>query len=292
MVFGCSVSFSLMINCFSTTCLFSIGTCISERIEKYTFIDAQIPNCTINGHSSSTGKTSVAKSTKVSSNHFSAEKLTKQYPLPNLYLKGRLSNESSTKRKPPTARNEIPCKKRKSREFLKCLKPEEGNEVQNSPDIENKEPRTDFQDFSKLQGRRLLGKGRKGKFLKQSNFLAWTGIRQAIPPNLKCLEFNENDLNSLEFQRGEKRLNPLTSRSKHLYELLILRKARISRGFIEWKEKFCLDDTAVSKAFLNVRSISSETFIRSFQFKILNDITFTNYRLAKISCLKWPVNIL
>ena len=122
----------------------------------------------------------------------------------------------------------------------------------------------------------------KTKGLKQSNFLVWTGIRQAIPPNLKCLEFNENDLNSLEFQCGEKRFNPLTSRSKHFYELLILRKARVSRGFIKWKEKFCLDDSAVSKAFLNVRSISSETFIRSFQFKILNDITFTNYHLAKI----------
>ena len=89
-------------------------------------------------------------------------------------------------------------------------------------------------------------------------------------------------MNSLEFQCGEKRFNPLTSRSKHCYELLILRKARVSRGFIKWKEKFCLDDTAVSKAFLNVRSISSETFIRSFQFKILNNVTFTNYRLAKI----------
>ena len=33
---------------------------------------------------------------------------------------------------------------------------------------------------------------------------------------------------------------------------------------------------------LNVKSISSETFVRSFQFKILNDITFTIYRLAKI----------
>ena len=38
MVFGCSVSFSLMINCFSTTCLFSIGTYIRERIEKYAFM--------------------------------------------------------------------------------------------------------------------------------------------------------------------------------------------------------------------------------------------------------------
>ena len=34
MVFGCSVSFSLRINCFSTTCLFSIGTYIRERIKR------------------------------------------------------------------------------------------------------------------------------------------------------------------------------------------------------------------------------------------------------------------
>ena len=95
----------------------------------------------------------------------------------------------------------------------------------------------------------------KRKGLKQSNFLVWTGTRQAVPPNLKRLEFKENELNSLEFQCGEKRFNPLTSRSKHFYELLILRKANVSRGFIKWKEKFCLDDTAVSKAFLNVRSI-------------------------------------
>ena len=55
-----------------------------------------------------------------------------------------------------------------------------------------------------------------GKGLKQSNFLVFsTGIRQAIPPNLKRLEFKENELNSLEFQCEEKRFNPLTSRRKH-----------------------------------------------------------------------------
>ena len=71
----------------------------------------------------------------------------------------------------------------------------------------------------------------KTKGLRRSNFLVWTGIRQAIPPDVKCLEFNENDLNSLEFQCGEKRFNPLTSRSKHFYELLILRKARVFKRF-------------------------------------------------------------
>ena len=38
----------------------------------------------------------------------------------------------------------------------------------------------------------------------------------------------------------------------------------------------------MSNAFLNLNSDSSETFVRSFQFKLLNDITFTNTRLAKI----------
>ena len=66
------------------------------------------------------------------------------------------------------------------------------------------------------------------------------------------------------------------------YELLILKKVKVSRGFSKLKEKFSLNDETVSKAFLNVRTISSETFVRSFQFKILNDITFTNHRLAKI----------
>ena len=60
-------------------------------------------------------------------------------------------------------------------------------------------------------------------------------------------------------------------------------KVRVSRGFAKLKEDFGLADSAVSKAFLKVKTVSSEMFIRSFQFKILNDITFrTNSRLAKI----------
>ena len=117
--------------------------------------------------------------------------------------------------------------------------------------------------------------------LRHTNFLVWTGIRQAIPLDLKLQEVNENELRSLEFQCGGKLFYPLTSRSKQFYELLISEKAKVSRGFSKWKEKFGLDDTTVSKGFLNVRSTSSETFVRSFQFKILN-ITFTNHRLAKI----------
>ena len=61
----------------------------------------------------------------------------------------------------------------------------------------------------------------KRKSLKHSNFLVWTGIRQVILPDLKRLEVNENELRSLEFQCGKIVFNPLTSKSKHFYELLI-----------------------------------------------------------------------
>ena len=48
------------------------------------------------------------------------------------------------------------------------------------------------------------------------------------------------------------------------------------------KNDFDLDDITVSKIFLNLLSVSSETFIRSFQSKLLDDIVFANKRLAKI----------
>ena len=86
----------------------------------------------------------------------------------------------------------------------------------------------------------------------------------------------------LEFFCGEKIFNPVTSKSKQFYHLLVSEKAKPSRGFKKLKEDFDLDDSSVANAFLNIKSLSSETFIRSFQFKILGDITFTNYRLAKI----------
>jgi len=86
----------------------------------------------------------------------------------------------------------------------------------------------------------------KRKGLKQSDFLVWTGIRQVIPPDLKRLEFNENELNSLEFQSGEKRFNPLTSRSKHFYEL----KLKCQEVSLSGKRHFAWTTQLFPKLFL------------------------------------------
>ena len=97
-----------------------------------------------------------------------------------------------------------------------------------------------------------------------------------------CLDVNENEINSLIFHYEDKTVDPIKCKSKQFYELQISKKAMLSRGFIKLKEEFGLDDVTISKVFLNFKSVASETFVRSFQFKLLDDITYTNMHLAKI----------
>ena len=81
---------------------------------------------------------------------------------------------------------------------------------------------------------------------------------------------------------GEKVFDPVLCKSKQFCEFLITKKGMVLRGFTKLKNDFDFDDITVSKVFLNSLSVSSETFIRSFQLKLLDDIVFTNKRLAKI----------
>ena len=48
------------------------------------------------------------------------------------------------------------------------------------------------------------------------------------------------------------------------------------------KSKFSVDDDEPKMAFSLIRSCISETYVQCFQFKISNDVLFTNSRLVKI----------
>lgn len=132
MVFGSSTSFNLMINCFRTMSLLSIGTYIRQRREEYTFIAALIPNCTINGHSSSTGKTSKSPNLPRFAPTISVLANLQNSIHFQIYISRDICQmKVQQQKKPPTARNEIPCKKKKSWAPLKCMTSGERNEVQN-----------------------------------------------------------------------------------------------------------------------------------------------------------------
>ena len=96
----------------------------------------------------------------------------------------------------------------------------------------------------------------RGIGVKNTNFLAWIGLRSAIPYHLKTERPNEKELGPLEFFCGEKTLNPLTGKSKQFYRLLVSVKDKPSRGFKKLKEDFDLDDATAANAFLNIKSHS------------------------------------
>ena len=68
--------------------------------------------------------------------------------------------------------------------------------------------------------------------------------------------------------------------------MLISSKATESRGFTKLKSKFSFDDVEIKKALSLIRSCICETYVQCFQFKILNDILFTNSRLAEIGLIQ------
>ena len=126
--------------------------------------------------------------------------------------------------------------------------------------------------------------------LKDSNFLTWTAVRCAVPSHLRIRsrEVNKYHVRSLQFKIGDKTFDPACALSKprDFYGLLISCKATKSRGFTKLKSKFSIDEVETKKAFLLIKSCICETYVQCFQFKILNDILFTNSRLAKIGLIQ------
>ena len=123
--------------------------------------------------------------------------------------------------------------------------------------------------------------------LESFNIATNAGLTQsncAIPGHLKFFPDNNRKIGLLEFCCGEKVFDPVLCKSKQFYEFLITKKGIVSKGFTKLKNDFDLDDITVSKVFVNLMSVSSETFIRSFQLKLLDDIVFTNERLVIRLC--------
>ena len=69
------------------------------------------------------------------------------------------------------------------------------------------------------------------------------------------------------------------AKSKEYYNLLIQRKAVLPKGAKRLQDKFNLDSELLSKIYLLLRNVCVETYLRDFQFKVLNYITCTNVLL-------------
>ena len=76
--------------------------------------------------------------------------------------------------------------------------------------------------------------------------------------------------------------NILTKKSKHYYALLISRGAQLSKNALVLKNEFNLTEDQLEKVFLLPHIVCSESYVKVFQYKVLNSILYTNAKLCKI----------
>ena len=77
----------------------------------------------------------------------------------------------------------------------------------------------------------------------------------------------------------------LEKTSKHYYTLLISTKAKFPNNAQVLKHDFNLNEEQLKKVFILPHTVSSELYVRVFQYKVLNSILFTNTKLFKIGLI-------
>ena len=113
--------------------------------------------------------------------------------------------------------------------------------------------------------------------MTRSNFLVWTGLRQSIPLKLRVNIPNFKVILDLE-----------SLKCHDYYCFLMKQKLEKPCKWVKPKNEFSLDNKQVSKAFLLPVKVANEPYLRSFQYKVLNSILFTNDSRCKIGYVYNP----
>ena len=117
----------------------------------------------------------------------------------------------------------------------------------------------------------------RGAGLKSSSFLVWTGLRQSVPLKLRCNVSNLKTTFDLE-----------NFKCRDYYFYLIRQKYERPSKWRKLKEEFNLEDKQISEAFAMPLRVANEPYLRSFQYKVLNSILYTNELLCKIGYVSNP----
>ena len=113
--------------------------------------------------------------------------------------------------------------------------------------------------------------------LKNSNFLVWTGLRQSVPLKLRFRMSNVENIFDLE-----------NFKCRDYYHYLIKQKFEKPNKWAKLREEFNLEDKQLSEAFMMPLRAANEPYLRSFQYKVLNSILYTNELLCKIGYASNP----
>ena len=116
--------------------------------------------------------------------------------------------------------------------------------------------------------------------IEKANFLTWTGLRHAIP--LEYTTFTKNTY----FTKGNEIFDIAEKKTKDYYSLIISNKAQLPNNAKNLKHDFGLSDEDLKIAYNLPHLTTQEPYVKSFQYKVLNSILYTNAKLFKIGYLQ------
>ena len=104
-----------------------------------------------------------------------------------------------------------------------------------------------------------------------------TGLRQSVPLKLRFHMPDVENIFDLE-----------NFKCRDYYHYLIKQKYEKPNKWAKLREEFDLEDKQLSEAFVMPLRAANEPYLRSFQYKVLNSILYTNELLCKIGYASNP----
>ena len=117
-----------------------------------------------------------------------------------------------------------------------------------------------------------------------SNFLTWSALRLSVPKD-RLSSFPPVEFDPMTFKYNNTEFNTHSTKSKQFYSLLIANKAKYPNRFKTLSADLEISDP-LQEVFLIPYNAAGETYVWSFQYKLLNNILFTITKLFKIGLIE------
>ena len=117
--------------------------------------------------------------------------------------------------------------------------------------------------------------------IDKSNFLQWAGLCHSVPSHLKEISPDLPTI-SPSLLIGNKIFDIKDKKSKDYYSLLVSKKAQLPNIIHKLKSDFNFTTQQLKEIFSLPYLVALESYVKAFQYKVINSILYNNSKLCKI----------
>ena len=114
--------------------------------------------------------------------------------------------------------------------------------------------------------------------INRTNFPVWTGLRHSVPHFLKSRK-SPPMLNTPSFTIDGNLFNVMEKKSKSYYLMITSKKAQLPNASSKRQREFASFSDCLPKIFALPFKLALVPYVRTFQYKVLNSILYTNDKL-------------